>query len=169
LNLDESFLRNWEPASNNHNDRINQAKFINVGCRIMPIDVEGNYVGSTSYLVTAYDASGGAVRGGVMRLAPLLGDGIRGPEFEMPCWNSADMWALAPDDPSKVKLIPGESVVRHNGEDYKVVSVDEVNKRVTIERVEQSTFRLGDPAYQPVDPPKDQSSLPSRFTRQGPV
>jgi hypothetical protein len=153
----------WAQATDNHNDRIKPAKFLTVGRRIMPIDVEGNYVGTTSYVVLAYDRS--VIPGGVMRLAPLLGDGVCGSPIDLPAWNSAETWAVAPDDVSKKQLEAGMTI-KHQDEEYEVTSVDPVNKQVTVERKqrERMVFRLGDPTIQVLDTPKPDES-PDRFAR----
>lgn len=161
LPLDPPLGPNWTVVVDNHNDRIKHADFLTPGRRITPLDVLGNPVGETSYVIVSVQKNGN--RGGVMDIAPLSRDGVSGPSMMVPCWNSAEMWGLAWDDVSKVKLEPGMQVHR-DGVLMTVVRVNELTKQVTYTFSSEHMAILGDPSYQPILPAAPETGV-DRYQR----
>lgn len=162
---EETFRSEWQMVSSKHDDRIKSADFIRVGRRVQPKDPDGKRVGIISYLVTEYTPNDDGCVGGTFEMVPLFGDGVRGSPMRMPLWNSADMWAPAPDDPMFRRLEPGMTV-RNGNQEYRVLRVDAGNKSVEVERLERSTFNMTDADWEIVE----ESSTPdtvngSRYTR----
>lgn len=167
IELDDNFRSQWGPASDNHNARIKPAKFLERGRRIVPLDADGNQIGTTSFLVVDYDP--GAFSGGTLRVVPLLGDGVAGSPIDLPAWNSEASWGIAPDDASRQQPTAGMAV-RIGDHEYEIVGVDEMTKRVLAERKYQVTFRLGDPNVEIIAPNNQAApvgSEPDRFARIG--
>lgn len=167
VTLEGGAMSNWQPITDNHDPRVNILTGLKPTSRIMPIDLSGKRIGHISYLVTEVNENEYESIGGWFEICALLGDGVRGPIMRMPRWNSGLCWAFAPDDPSHRQLQVGDIVTR-NGYQARVVSVDEITKRVRLERVVQEDAYLTDPGIE-VETPVREDSGQTRFERESEV